>query len=193
MMKNLYFLKPEINKKKIIILIIILLVILTISLLIFLNYKNKQNKKEISIQTFNIDNNFNITTNKTDKLKSYTPNNNFIFELHSDNNLDIYIDKLENTENFSLQLIAKADSDSYPKNFENISNLSQTIKNTINGIDIYSYEFDYLDTITNTNNHLKICFLQINEFIYSINFKFPTEQLQIFNPIVNDIINSISL
>lgn len=193
MMKNLYFLKPEINKKKIIILIIILLVILTISLLIFLNYKNKQNKKEISIQTFNIDNNFNITTNKTDKLKSYTPNNNFIFELHSDNNLDIYIDKLENTENFSLQLIAKADSDSYPKNFENVSNLSQTIKNTINGIDIYSYEFDYLDTITNTNNHLKICFLQINEFIYSINFKFPTEQLQIFNPIVNDIINSISL
>ena len=84
-------------------------------------------------------------------------------------------------------------SDSYPKNFENVSNLSQTIKNTINGIDIYSYEFDYLDTITNTNNHLKICFLQINEFIYSINFKFPTEQLQIFNPIVNDIINSISL
>lgn len=193
MMKNLYFLKPEINKKKIIILIIILLIILTISLLIFLNYKNKQNKKEISIQTFNIDNNFNIITNKTDKLKSYTPNNNFIFELHSDNNLDIYIDKLENTENFSLQLIAKADSDSYPKNFENVSNLSQTIKNTINGIDIYSYEFDYLDTITNTNNHLKICFLQINEFIYSINFKFPTEQLQIFNPIVNDIINSISL
>lgn len=193
MMKNLYFLKPEINKKKIIILIIILLVILIISLLIFLNYKNKQNKKEISIQTFNIDNNFNIITNKTDKLKSYTPNNNFIFELHSDNNLDIYIDKLENTENFSLQLIAKADSDSYPKNFENVSNLSQTIKNTINGIDIYSYEFDYLDTITNTNNHLKICFLQINEFIYSINFKFPTEQLQIFNPIVNDIINSISL
>ena len=193
MMKNLYFLKPEINKKKIIILIIILLVILTISLLIFLNYKNKQNKKEISIQTFNIDNNFNITTNKTDKLKSYTPNNNFIFELHSDNNLDIYIDKLENTENFSLQLIAKADSDSYPKNFENVSNLSQTIKNTINGIDIYSYEFDYLDTITNTNNHLKICFLQINEFIYSINFKFPTEQLEIFNPIVDGIINSISI
>lgn len=193
MMKNLYFLKPEINKKKIIILIIILLVILIISLLIFLNYKNKQNKKEISIQTFNIDNNFNIITNKTDKLKSYTPNNNFIFELHSDNNLDIYIDKLENTENFSLQLIAKADSDSYPKNFENVSNLSQTIKNTINGIDIYSYEFDYLDTITNTNNHLKICFLQINEFIYSINFKFPTEQLEIFNPIVDGIINSISI
>ena len=193
MMKNLYFLKPEINKKKIIILIIILLVILIISLLIFLNYKNKQNKKEISIQTFNIDNNFNITTNKTDKLKSYTPNNNFIFELHSNNNLDIYIDKLENTENFSLQLIAKADSDSYPKNFENVSNLSQTIKNTINSIDIYSYEFDYLDTITNTNNHLKICFLQINEFIYSINFKFPTEQLEIFNPIVDGIINSISL
>ena len=183
-------LNKTINKKKLIIIISIIIILLGIcTFAIF--YLNK--KVPETSRTYLIDNNFNLSIKNTYNLTEYKNSNNYIFELHSKDNLNIYIDKLENLDNFSLLQIAKADKDYYYSNFESPSNLSDITETLINNFPATNYSFNYLNNETNKIHYLQIYFIKLNNNIYTINIEFPISEKETFSPIVSDIISTISI
>lgn len=183
-------LNKKINKKKIIIISIITF-LLGISVFAVFFFMQPQYKK--TSETYFIDNTFKITINNIYDLNSEKFSNNHIFELHSKNNLDIYINKLENLDNYSLLLIAKGDKNYFPNTFESPTNISEISEITINNFPVTTYNFEYLDNVTNENYYIQIYFIKINDKIYTIDIKFPVSETENFSPIVSDIISTINI
>ena len=183
-------LTKTINKKKVIIIISIIIILLGICTFagFYLTKKDSESSK-----TFLIDNNFNLTVQKNYNLTEYQNSNNHILELHSKDNLNIYIDKLENLDNYSLLLIAKADRDYYPSNFESVSSLSEIKELSINNFPVANYSFEYLNNETNEIHYLQINFIKINNDIYTIDVEFPVSETEKFSPIVSDILSTINI
>ena len=84
------------------------------------------------------------------------PSDKHIFELHSNNDFNLYIDKIENLDNYSLLLIAKGDKNYFPETFNSFSNISDISETTINNFPISYYNFEYLDDNTNQNYYIQI-------------------------------------
>lgn len=192
-MDNLYFLKPALNKKKLIITILMILFLLGICIVgrsIF--YKNKTNPV-VNKKTYLIDNNFNITLNNLYNLKEYKSANYFLLELHSENNFNFYIKKLDNLDDYSLYMITKNDSYSFVSNFENVTEISNINNLNISSLESYNYNFKYLDSISNSTYFIQVYLIKIGDSIYSFTADFPVSSIDIFNPFVSDIINSVTL
>lgn len=196
-MDKLYFLEPKLNKIKIIItLLIIALLLGIITFVLFKFYNNNQNSNILTSQensTFLIDNNFTITIDPSYKLKEFSPMPNFLLELHSENNFNIYINKLENPDNYSLYMISKADLSSYPSNFQNVTELSELKNSTLNGFDSYNYDFKYLDPTSSITYFMNIFFTQIRNSIYVFNFDFPVSNYEQYKNQINSIVSTISI
>ena len=191
-MDKIYFSKPELNKKKLIITIIILFVLLLACTFISFNFYTQNTTRDIiNNTTYLIDNNFNITFSNSYNLKEYKSADYFLLELHSENNLNFYIKKLENLDNHSLYLITKNDCLSFTNNFENVSEISSINYSTINNFDSCNYNFKYLDPSSNLEYYIQVHIIKIGNSIYSFTTDFPFDNSDIFNPIVNDIVNSI--
>ena len=56
-----------------------------------------------------------------------------------------------------------------------------------------NYNFKYLDSSSNCVYFIKVYLIKIGNSIYSITADFPVSNIDIFNPILNNIINSISV
>ena len=196
-MDKLYFFKPKLNKIKIIIILLIIAIILGIATFVFLNFYNNNPNSNTLVNKKNsnylVDNNFTISVDSSYNLKDFSPKNNFLLELHSENNFNVYISKLENPDNYSLYMISKADLSSYPSNFQNVTELSELKNVTLNGFDSYSYSFKYLDSTNSVNYYMNIFLVQIRNSIYVFNFDFPVSNLNSFNSMVSNIVNSISV
>lgn len=182
-------LNKTINKKKIILIISIIAILLGISMFAAF-YANKTPIK--TSETYLIDNNFKITINNNLNLNTNKFSDKHIFELHSNNNFNLYIDKIENLDNYSLLLIAKGDKNYFPETFNSFSNISDISETTINNFPISYYNFEYLDTNTNQNYYIQINFIKINNNIYTIDVEFPISEKEIFLPIVSDILSTIT-
>lgn len=192
-MDNLYFLKPTLNKKRLIITILIILFLLGICLIAgFVFYKNSENSN-IKKTTYLIDNNFNISFDDSYNLKEYKSANYFLLELHTENNLNFYIKKLENLDNYSLYMITKNDCLTFTTNFENVTEISNVNYSNINNFESCNYNFKYLDSSSNLMYFMQVYLAKIGNSIYSFTADFPVSSIDFFNPIVNDIVNSISL
>lgn len=191
-MDELYFFKPSLNKKKLIISIIILFLLGISAISGFMIYKNIKNVN-IKTKTYLIDNNFNISIKDSHSLIQYETTDYFLLELHSENNLNFYIRKLENLDNYSLYMISKNDCLSFTTNFENVADISNINYSNINDFESCNYNFKYLDSSSNLIYFMQVNLVKIGNTIYSLTADFPVSSVDVFNPIVNDIVNSISV
>ena len=162
------------------------------SIAVFVFYKNREDLN-IKKTTYLIDNNFNINFDNSYNLKEYKSTDYFLLELHSENNLNFYIRKLENLNNYSLYMIAKNDSLSFTTNFENVTEISNINYSNINNFESYNYNFKYIDSTLKSAYFMQVYLVKIGNSIYSFTADFPVSSTDIFNPIVNDIDNSVSL
>ena len=189
-MGKLYFLKPSLNKKKLIICITILFLLVISTIGGFIIYKNSKNINT-KTKTYFIDNTFNINTKNSYSLAQYKTTDYFLLELHSENNLNFYIRKLENLDNYSLFMIAKNDALTFSTNFENVIEISNINYSNINNFESCNYNFKYTDPAINSTYFIQVYLVKIGNSIYSLTADFPFDNIDIFNPIVNDIVNSI--
>lgn len=180
----------KINKKKVIIIASIILILLGICA--FAIFFIKQNNKKTS-ETYFIDDTFKITIDNKYNLNPEKLSNNHLFELHSKNNFNIYIDKLENLDNYSLLLIAKGDKNCFPSTFNASTNTSEISETTINNFPVATYNFEYLENETNTQYYLQINFIKINNKIYTIDIEFPVSETQNILPEISTILSTINL
>lgn len=191
-MDELYFFKPSLNKKKLIISIIILFFLGILVISGFIIYKNTKNV-DIKIKTYLIDNNFNVSVKDSSNLIQYKTTDYFLLELHSENNLNFYIRKLENLDNYSLYTITKNDCLTFTTNFENVTEISNVNYSNLNNFESCNYNFKYTDSASSSTYFMQVYLVKIGNSIYSLTADFPVSSIDFFNPIVKDIVNSISL
>lgn len=197
-MNEIFEFRKELNIKKIILVIAIILLIigfLTFGISHILNQKQEKEIEESNPnQTF-------YDSNKTLSLKlpktygfiQYKPSNNYLIELRTSNNLNIFISQANLLNGKSLSEIASADIKSYIEEFNNYSNLSEIKEFDRNGSLAYTYSFHYLDSKTKTTYYLQVIWLEQNDKYYILDIEFPLDSLATNSNIINETLNSLAI
>lgn len=192
-MNEIFEFRKELNIKKI--LILSLISIFIIAIIIFGISKKSTEKEEEKIEASNpnfifYDSNktISLTLPKTYGFVQYKPSSNYILELRTAKNLNIFVSQNDSLENKSLKDIASSDIKVYINEFKQYSNLSEINEFDINGNKAYSYCLHYLDS--KTPYYLQVIWLQGNNKYYTIDIEFPLEDLNNYTNIINDATNS---
>lgn len=188
----------KINKKKILICIsLILSIILIIAISLIIRHSIIRQKQYGEIVGENrifkdTSNTIQIEVSKNYELKQYTSYSDYLLELRNDNNLNVFVKKLNYDLNESLQNLIRADRTTYIKEFSSISNLSDIKDFEINNHSAATYSFHYLDQNQNIAYYLQVVFMQIENNIYVFDFDFPLTDLSTYNGFITDILNNFS-
>ena len=90
-------------------------------------------------------------------------------------------------------MITKNDYLNFTTNFENVTEISNINYSNINDFESCNYNFKYTDSTSNSIYFIQVHLVKIRNSIYSFTADFPVSNIDIFEPIFNDIINSVSL
>ena len=126
-------------------------------------------------------------------MSQYYTTDDYLLELRSDNNFNIFLSHRNLIENRSLDEVASADLHSYTEEYTNYSNLSQVTEFNIKDYKGYTYSFHYLDSSTNTAFYLQVVWLETEKGYYIFDVEFPLDNLNNYTNIINDIINTFKL
>lgn len=184
----------SINKKKVII-VSIIIIIFILSLFLFFSKKNNEVIPE-NIST-SIDSNPNslffdknktisLEISKHYNLEQYTPKENYLIELRSEDNLNVFVSFREKFVEKELKKVVLADKLAFTESFEKTSNLSELKELNINGNPAYTYSFHYLDQNLNQAFYIQIVWILIDNNYYIFDIEFPLDNINIYANIVND-------
>lgn len=197
-MNELFQFRKELNIKKIIIAFIIIMffiVIITELVVGLIKSKNQevseaQNPNSIFYDT---NNTISIELSKQYQLSQYNSSENYLIELRSPSELNIFISFKDSIENHSLSEVASGDLHSYIENFNGYSNLSDLKEFKAGEKTAYTYSFHYLDAGTKIPFYLQVIWLQAENGYYIFDIEFPLESLNNYTNIINETINSFSI
>lgn len=197
-MNELFQFRKELNIKKIIIAIIIVLfcIVITCELIShWINAKNEELKEEQNPNTIFYDKNktISIELSKQYQFTQYHSSDNYLIELRSPNELNIFISSRNLIENRSLSAIATADLRSYIENFNGYSNLSDLKEFNIGDKIAYTYSFHYLDSVTKTPFYLQVIWVEYENQYYIFDIEFPLDKLNNYTNIINETTNSFAI
>jgi len=199
-MNEIFSFRKELNIKKIIVVISVLIVlILTYILIAHINTSQKKqqeikNEQENPNSTFYSENHLvSVTLPKTYGLSQYAPRNNYLIELRSKKNLNIFISYENLLENRTLSEIASADIKSYIETFSNYSNLSEAKSFNVGEKQAYTYSFHYPDSKTKTTYYLQVIWLQTATGYFIFDIEFPLNDLNNYTSLIDQVLNSLTL
>ncbi len=194
-----FYKEPRVlNIKKVVIISVILVVILLL-LILFIAQKiskpkesSKSEPKSTSTSTVykSSDESISIELPNTFNLKSYDSGLEYLLELRSENNLNIFISKENTLQNQTLDSIIQADKLAFLENFESYSNVSEPKELSINHYPAYTYSFHYLDKTLNTAFYLQVTWLQIDDILYTFDIEFPLDDLSFNTNISSAVLSS---
>jgi hypothetical protein len=189
----------HLNMKKVVA-ISIIFVIIIISLILLIAKKIATPKTDISTDTnktstvfYSEDNSISIELSKTFNLKKYDSNLNYLLELRSENNLNIFISKEDKLQNKTLSEITEADKLAFLETFDSYSNLSDTKELSVNNNLAYTYSFHYLDNVLNKAFYLQVTWLQIDDTYYIFDIEFPLDDLAFNTNISSSVLSSFQI
>lgn len=194
-MNELFQFHRELNVKKII--IVVTIIILLIFLIFFVPKKIKKiQEKKIEDSNPNStfisnDEKISLVLSKDYNLSKYKPTQDYILELRSPDNIDVFISHKDLIENRDLNTIISNDRNSYIEKFSSYSNLSNIADLTIDGKQAYSYSFHYLDN--KTAYYLQIIWIQTETGYYIIDVEFPLETLNTNHKVITDLITNFKI
>ena len=197
-MNELFQFRRELNIKKIIFAIIIILFCIVITLEIISKLFNTKKELDLEAQNpntvfFDKNKTISVELSKQYQFSQYNSSNNYLLELRTPNNLNIFISSKDIITNRDLSAVASADLHSYIENFNGYSNLSFLKEFNIGEKIAYTYSFHYLDSSTNTPYYLQIIWLEDNNKYYIFDIEFPLKDLNNYTNIINKITNSFSI
>ena len=180
--------QDEGSKKKVIVIIILIVIIsiilffMTRSILQIINY-SKTGKTTPSKIYYSPDKTINVILdkdlNKAYKFKQYTPLNDYLIELRSENNIDLFIAKKEKLEDKDLNQVVELDCNDYSSQFTNVSNVSSIQEfHTDLSKNAYTYSLQYLEKQSRTPFYLQVAWLEFNDCYYVIDIEMPLNILQ---------------
>lgn len=197
-MEYLFEFRNRLNLKKVFITIAIIILII---LLIFFAFKSKkgpdikkvksENEKSLFTST---DNSMSLEFSSKYELAPYKSTGDYILELRSSKNVDIFVSRKDLVERKSLYNLVSTDRTSYINGFSNQSNLSEMAELNINGFPSYTYSFNYVDTTDgNVSYYLQIFWIQTDKGYYIIDVEFPLDLLNENSNIINELAESFKV
>lgn len=193
-MNELFRFHKELNMKKVLILIIIL--VLTIFLIsfifIFKNNKNKIDNKNPNSTFISKNNSLSLELPKHYNFSKVDSIQDYILELRSPNNINIFVSEKNLIENKSFNEVVNADKKAYIESFNRYSNLSEISELTVNNFPAYSYSFHYLDN-KKVAYYLQIIWIKTDNKYYIFDIEFPLNSLDSNHTIMNDIISKFKI
>ncbi len=192
-MNELFQFHKELNTKKIIIVIAIIILLIFLIFFIPKRVKNIEEKKIEDSQpntTFlSNDESIRIELSKEYGFSKYISTQDYILELRSPDNIDIFVSRKNLIENRDLNTVVSTDRNSYINKFSTYSNLSDIAELTIAGNPAYSYSFHYLDN--KTAYYLQIIWIQTETGYYIIDVEFPLDTLNTNYKVINDLLTAL--
>ena len=189
----------HLNMKKVIG-ISIVLVVLLIGLIIWIAQKISAPKVTPNLETtptstvfYSQDHSASIELSNHFNLEPRDSDLGYFIELHSENNLNIFVAKETMLPNQELASIVEADKIAYLDNFESHSNLSDTKQLSVNDHLAYTYSFHYLDKSLNQAFYLQTTWLQINDDLYVFDIEFPLDDLAFNTNITSSVLSSFQV
>ncbi len=189
----------RLNIKKVVIIAVILIVLL-MSLTLFIAHKittpkKKEDSNSATSSTIydSIDHSISLELPNTFNLNSYNSNLGYLIELHSKEDLSIFVAKEEKIENKTLAEIIEADKLAFLSNFEGHSNLSDTKELSVQNHLSYTYSFHYLDQNSNQPFYLQVIWLEIEDSLYIFDIEFPLDDLPFNTNIASSVLSSFKV
>lgn len=188
-MNKLFQFHKELNIKKII--LIVLIILLLIFLIFFVQQilknleKSKIENSEPNKTFTSNDKRFSLILSKEYGFSKYQPTQNYILELRTPTNIDIFVSHKDLAQNADLNAIVSNDRNSYIDKFNGYSNLSDIAQLTINGKPAYSYSFHYPDN--KTAYYLQVIWIQTETGYYVVDVEFPLEMLNTTHKLITDL------
>lgn len=188
----------KLNIKKVIMVVLIaLLLIVSITVFCISRKMEKNDTNEDNVVPENVDsktevfydinNTVSIEIPKKYELKQ-THNSEYLIKLSSDNNMDIYLSKIDKIENRPLSSIARADKISYLEDYNAYSNLSDLKELNINGNLAYTYSFHYLDENLRRAFYIQVVLLELEDGIYIFDIDFPLDDLTTYTNVTTEVL-----
>lgn len=199
-MSNKFYWEPEhLNMKKVIgISVLIFLFICLVAFEIIKSHKApesqpvaQEKKTNQSTVFYSDDQSISVELLNSYKLEKYQ--SDYLLELRSHDNLNIFISRNPAIENKNLSDLIEKEKNNYISNFENTSNISEAKEISINGNTVYTYSFHYLDSGLNTPFYLQVMWLQIGNDYYTFDVEFPLDKLSFFTNVSTSILYSFSV
>ena len=113
-------------------------------------------------------------------------NNEYLIKVSSDEDVDIYVSKLEGLEGRELYSIARADRLSYLESYNSYSNSSDLKELNVNGNQAYTYSFHYLDENLKKAFYIQVVLLKVNDSIYVFDVDFPLDDLNFYTNLLTE-------
>lgn len=203
-MNELFGYHKELNIKKIIIagIIILFFIVIVVEIIGMIIHKDSYTDKVTEIRDKNIEaqnpnsvfysesKNVSLELSKQYGLSQYHTTNDYLIELRSENNLNIFVSHRSKIENKPLDQVVSADLHSYIESYASYSNLSQMTELNIKNYNGYTYSFHYLDSKNNTPFYLQVVWIETDTGYYIFDIEFPLDSLNTYSNIINDSISS---
>ena len=113
-------------------------------------------------------------------------NSEYLIKVSSDEDVDIYISKLEGFEGRELSSIARADKLAYLEIYNSYSNPSDLKELNVNGNQAFTYSFHYLDENLKKAFYIQVVLLKVQDRIYVFDIDFPLDDLNFYTNLLSD-------
>lgn len=184
-------------KKVVLISAIFVIILICLIILIVKKVSNSENENttinETSTTFYSSDNSVSVELSNNLNLKSYDSNLDYLLELRSENNLNIFIEKKDILPNKTLAEVIEADKIAFLDSFDSCSNLSETKELSVNNNLAYTYSFHYLDNKLNSAFYLQVVWLQVKNSYYIFDIEFPLDDLSFNTNIAASVLSSFKI
>lgn len=194
----------KLNVKKVVIAVLIG-ILLIVSIIVFTISRVGAHKNKIAEQSQNeyqesqeqVEEESNIAvftdTEKTISIeldKKYnlvqSQNSDYLIKVSSDQDVDIYISRLEGLEGKELYSVSRADRIAYLESYNSYSNLSDLKELNVNGNQAFTYSFHYLDENLKKAFYIQVVLLKVGEKVYVFDFDFPLDELNFYTNLLTE-------
>jgi len=190
----------KLNIKKVVI-VVAIAVLLVVSVTVFVISrkieKNENTEKNLPKQTqtqeaktqlfYDADHKVSVELPTKYKLNQ-AYNSEYLIKLSSDENMDVYISKIDKMENRPLSSVARADKLAYLESYNAYSNLSDLKELSVNGNLAYTYSFHYLDENLRKAFLIQVVLLELDDGIYIFDIDFPLDDLTIYTNLTTEVL-----
>ena len=197
-MFNISNIKDEITPPRIIIAVILLLFVIVIITEIIGNVFKKT--EEIKIEQtnpnaifFSNDKKVSLEVSKKYELKQESSNEDYLIEVKSASNLNIFVSKRDFIPNKTFAEVVAADKRAFLDEFEATSNISDLTDIKTNNNSGFTYSFQYLDQNTKKVYYLQTIWVEAEDGYYILDIEFPQEYLNLYSSIISDVISGFKI
>ena len=156
------------------------------------NVEEKKEKLSTNIVYQDINKTISVELKRSYGLEAVQPQDNRLLILQSDDNLSLYISKLDLIPNREFLDVVTADKDSYVNNIGPYSNLTELRELQVGSLRAFTYGLQFLETTSNSAYILQIVWLETPYCYYVFDIEYPLSDDIYFQTVLTEALSTFS-